>query len=149
MGKKTPKPFEPASREPRGSGEGLGWDSYPGIKRQRPRWRLRTKREDPRGPASRGLCAQNWGSAAPAPGFTPSAGSLWGSPLRGQASWGGLEACRGGLPWNPFPSEVFKLSAGLVLGTDWSHVASINQRCLPPDGARNSWTGCFPGMVKR
>uniref|UniRef100_A0A452USH0 Laminin subunit beta-1 n=1 Tax=Ursus maritimus TaxID=29073 RepID=A0A452USH0_URSMA len=83
MGKKTPKPFEPASREPRGSGEGLGWDSYPGIKRQRPRWRLRTKREDPRGPASRGLCAQNWGSAAPAPGFTPSAGSLWVSPLRG------------------------------------------------------------------
>lgn len=76
MGKKTAKAFDPASREPGGSAEGLGWESCPGIKRQRPRWRLGSAREDRRGPATRGLCAQNWGSPAPAPGFAPSADSL-------------------------------------------------------------------------
>lgn len=37
-----------------GEREGLGWKLRPGIKRQRPRWLLKTARADRRGPASRG-----------------------------------------------------------------------------------------------
>lgn len=62
-GKKTSKPFDPASRGPGGSGEGLEWKLYPGIKRQRHRWPLKTAREDRRGPAYSRLCAQSSGSS--------------------------------------------------------------------------------------
>lgn len=105
----------------------MAWKLCPGIKYQRPRWRLETAREDHRGPAFPGLRVQGSVSRAPAPAaaardFTPSACSCWGSlpGVEGLAAEG-----------SPFPRKVPELSAGLVPGTDWGHVALINQRLLP------------------
>lgn len=145
-------PFDPGLRAPGGSGKGLGWKLCPGIKCQRPRWRLKTAREDRRGPASRGLCAHISGSRRLP---QPPGGSLHFRPVhagalhRGRQAPQGKGARRGRLSGSPFPRKVPDLSADFVLGTDWGHVDLINQRCLPPDGARNSWIGSFPGMAKR
>lgn len=79
--KKTPSRLSQLARH-LGDREGLGW-----IKRQRPRWLLKTAREDRRGPADRGTLSPDLripqAPAATARVFAPSSCSSRGSPLWG------------------------------------------------------------------